>query len=114
RDDLAMSDTTAVTVARGGVRWAAVLAMSASLVLVGPTSFPRDVDTDCPGPELMWDGEGSCLERGTLIVMPGEPSQGLGRDDLERTIAPLGGRIDQAVDLIELYAVEFRDADTLA
>jgi hypothetical protein len=102
--------------ARRRPRWhlGLILLLFISLVTLGPTSFPRDIDTSCPGPDFMLDGDGDCMERGTLILMTGKPSGGRTRSDLERAIAPLGGRIKTAVDLLGIFAVAFPAADTLA
>jgi hypothetical protein len=95
-------------------RWAVVLVLSVSLVLLGPTSFPRPVDAACPGPDVMRDEDGYCIGRGELIVMTGEHSGGQTRADLEGAIAPLGGRIETAVDVAGIYGVVFPAANTLA
>jgi hypothetical protein len=54
------------------------------------------------------------MVRGELLVLLGDDSVGQTRTDLERAIAPLGGRIDRGVDLIELYSITFPEADTLS
>ena len=95
-------------------RWASVLFVSASLVLLGPTSFPRDVDSECPGPDLMRDEDGDCMFRGELIVTIDDSAGGPTRTDLERAIAPYSGRLDRRAEVIGVYAVTFPGADTVA
>lgn len=104
------------TAARRRPRWhvGLMLLLSVSIVTLGPTSFPRDIDASCPAPDYMLDTDGDCMERGTLIVLTGEPSGGRTRSDLERVIAPLGGRIETAVDGAGIFAIAFPAADTLA
>ena len=114
------SDRVPPRLAHGGrTPWllAVLVVVSVSLVTVGPTSFPHDVDAVCPAPELMRDSDGDCMARGTLIVMTGKSSGGKSRADLERAIEPLGGRIETAVDFTRnsgIYGVLFPAADTLA
>jgi hypothetical protein len=93
---------------------AVLVVLSVTLVTIGPTSFPHVVDASCPVPEFMRDADGDCMERATLLVMTGEHSGGKSRADLERAIAPLGGRIETAIDVAGIYGVLFPAADTIA
>jgi hypothetical protein len=95
-------------------RWVVVLVVSWSLVLLGPTGFPRAVDVHCPEPSFVRDDGGSCFARGELLVMTSLEPGGLTRTDLEVAIAPLGGRIETAIDSAGLFAVRFAHAETVA